>query len=109
MIAAAPALVEAYGVLTRLPAPHRLSPGHALALVDANFVRGARIVALDARSYRQLLQGAPGAGVSGGRTYDAVIAACAAKGGMASLLTFNDADFLSLGTRGVEIVVPSLR
>ena len=34
----APALVEAYAVLTRLPPPHRLSAADAWALVEGNFV-----------------------------------------------------------------------
>lgn len=34
LFVAAPALVEAYAVLTRLPPPYRLSPADALALVE---------------------------------------------------------------------------
>lgn len=37
MVTAAPALVEAYAVLTRLPAPHRLSPEDALVLIDISW------------------------------------------------------------------------
>jgi len=40
---AAHALLEAYAVLTRLPAPHRLSPADALALLDGNFLDRAHI------------------------------------------------------------------
>ncbi len=39
MLLPAPALVEAYAVLTRLPPPHRLSVPDALALLEANFIR----------------------------------------------------------------------
>ena len=59
MMVAAPALVEAYSVLTRLPAPHRLAPDDALSLLDANFVRGVASVALDTAAYRALLRAAP--------------------------------------------------
>jgi hypothetical protein len=48
MIVAAPALVEAYAVLTRLPSPHRLSAADALAVLEANFLRSGRLMALDA-------------------------------------------------------------
>src|SRR5574341_1204230 len=89
MLVGAPALVETYAVLTRLPPPHRVSPEDALALLEANFIRAARIVALDARAYRTLLRSSPGAGILGGRTYDAVIAACALKTKGKALLTFN--------------------
>ncbi len=77
MFVAAPALVEAYAVLTRLPAPHRLSARDAVTLLQANFMLGGKVVALDGKAYRALLRGAPGDGIAGGQIYDAVIAACA--------------------------------
>lgn len=64
-----------------------------------------KVVALDARSYRILLHRAPKEMIGGGRVYDAVIAGCAAKAKVDTLLTFNDADFLSLG-KTLRIVVP---
>ena len=48
MIVAAPALVEAYAVLTQLPPPHRISPEAALTLLDNNFVKSVTVVALTA-------------------------------------------------------------
>src|SRR5206468_11098109 len=77
LIVAGPALVEAYAVLTRLPPPHRVSAPDALAVLLGSFVDAGRVVALDGRSYVSLLRRAPAEDVSGGRTYDAVIAACA--------------------------------
>lgn len=106
MIVAAPALVEAYAVLTRLPSPHRLSPADALALLESNFMNGAKIIALDGKSYRVLLHQAPGDGIAGGRTYDAVIAACAFQAKVATLLTFNERHFLAFAEKGIAIVVP---
>ena len=105
MIVAAPALVESYAVLTRLPAPHRLSPRDALDVLEANFIRAGKIVALDGASYRALLRRAPEEGVVGGRTYDAVIAACADKARAAALLTFNEDHFQPLRHQA-EVVVP---
>jgi hypothetical protein len=58
MIVAAPALVEAYAVLTRLPPPHRLSPQTALTLLENNFLKLATVIALNAKSYETLLLGA---------------------------------------------------
>lgn len=109
MIVAAPAVVEAYAVLTRLPPPHRLSAVDALAVLDANFLRGGRLVALDAASYRNLLREAPRAGISGGVTYDAVIARCAIKSRASTLLTFNERHFRSLVPPGIDVVVPGSR
>ena len=109
MLIAAPALVEAYAVLTRLPPPHRLCPTDALALLEANFMAAGRIIALDGRSYRKLLtllRRAPRDGIAGGRTYDAVIAACALKSKGTRLLTFNASDFSPFSRRGLRVVVP---
>jgi predicted nucleic acid-binding protein len=106
MLVAGPALIEAYAVLTRLPAPHRLAAADALALLDANFIGLGRVVALDAGAYRTLVRRAPGEGVSGGRTYDAVIAACALKGKATTLLTLNEPHFAPFAAAGLEIVVP---
>src|SRR5438105_15643750 len=93
LVVAAPALVEAYSVLTRLPSPHRLGAADARAVLEASFLAGSRLVALDARAYRDVLRRAPGEGTSGGRIYDAVIAACARRGRVGALLTFNEDDF----------------
>jgi predicted nucleic acid-binding protein len=106
MIIAAPALVEAYAVLTRLPPPHRLSPSDAITLLDANFMRGVKVIALDERSYRKLLRQAPNLGIAGGRAYDAVIASCAVKGKARVVLTFNERDFLPFTEDEIEVVVP---
>jgi predicted nucleic acid-binding protein len=109
MVLAAPAVVESYAVLTRLPPPHRISPADALALLEGSFMDVGRTVALEADGYRTLLRAAPGAGVAGGRTYDAVIAACAVAGNADTLLTFNPAHFASLRVSSLEIVVPGTR
>ena len=106
MIVAAPALVEAYAVLTRLPPPHRLSATDALALLEGNFMHTLKIVALDGKSYRTLLRQAPQDAIAGGRTYDAVLAACALQAKAAALLTFNERHFLPFVAKGIHVVVP---
>jgi len=106
MLVAAPTLVEAYAVLTRLPPPHRLSVEDAFRLIDVGFGQPGRIIALDGRGYRALLRHAAQGGISGGRTYDAVIAECALKEKGVALLTFNADDFVPFTARGLEVVVP---
>ena len=106
MVVAAPALVEAYAVLTRLPAPYRLASKVALALLKGNFMSRGKIVALDARSYQRLLRRAPETDIRGGRMYDAVIAACAVRAKTTTLLTFNEEHFLPFVDLGLRIVVP---
>ena len=105
MIVAAPAVVEAYAVLTRLPPPHRLSPQTALTLLESNFLKLGTVIALNAKSYQTLLLNAPKNNVAGGRIYDAVIGACAEKAKVSAVLTFNASDFASL-SQDYDIVVP---
>lgn len=93
MAVPAPALVEAYSVLTRLPAPHRLSPSDAWALIAGNFVEPAAIVALTAGDYAELLKQLATQSVAGGRTYDAVIGECARRAKAETLLTLNRRHF----------------
>jgi predicted nucleic acid-binding protein len=107
LLVAAPALVETYAVLTRLPPPHRLSPANALALLQANFLNGTvETVALQAEAYRQLLLQAAQQGIAGGHVYDAVIVACGLAAHVDALLTFNERQFRQLAPPALEIVVP---
>ena len=104
LVIAAHALVETYAVLTRLPSPHRLAPGDAWALVRANFVEQATVATLPNRGHVALLRQLAADGIGGGRTYDALIAAVAARGRAGEILTFNPRHFDSSpgGIVGVE-------
>jgi predicted nucleic acid-binding protein len=103
---AAHALLETYAVLTRLPAPHRLAPADAWALVHANFVHRTTIVTLSGRAHVALLGRLAGTDIAGGRTYDAVIAACASQAKVKALLTFNRKHF-DPPPHGVVVVEPA--
>lgn len=102
----APALVEAYAVLTRLPAPHRLAPADAWVLVKTNFVEHRQIIALTSRLYADVLHDLVQLGLGGGRAYDAVIAACARQARADVLLTFNTRHF-DPSPKGVRVVEPA--
>ena len=102
---AAHALVETYAVLTRLPAPYRLAPADAWALVNANFVKRAAVIALTGAAHVRLLGALAEIGGSGGRTYDAVIADCARRAKVSALLTFNPRHF-DPPPEGVAVVQP---
>ncbi len=102
---AAHALVETYAVLTRLPAPHRLAPSDAWTLVKTNFVDNAKVVTLSGSAHIKLLGRLAKAGVGGGRSYDAVIAACARQARVGTLLTFNPRHF-DPPPAGVVVEVP---
>ena len=103
---AAHAFSETYAVLTRLPAPHRLAPSDAWELLRANFTEGVLVLALSARQHVGLLRRLAQSGVSGGRTYDAVIAECAVRAGARALLTFNPRHF-EPAPKDLAIIVPA--
>jgi predicted nucleic acid-binding protein len=101
-----PALVESYAVLTRLPAPHRLAPADAWALLDANFISSADVLALSASEYTALLRDVVSRGIRGGGTYDAVIAACARTARAQELLTLNRRHFDHVSD-GMAVIDPT--
>ena len=104
MVAAAPVLIEAYSVLTRLPPPYRLRPADALAVMEGSWSR-AEVAALAGTDIWPLLRGLPGPGIAGGSTYDAVVAACARKARVDVILTWNVADFERVA-EGIEVKSP---
>ena len=98
-------LVEAYAVLTRLPAPYRVSPDVAHDLIRKNFGR-ADVAALTSNGYWSLLERNAARGVAGGRSYDALIAQAASTVAPCVLLTLNARHFGPLDTPGVTIAEP---
>jgi toxin FitB len=93
LVAAGHAIVEAYAVLTRLPAPHRLAPADAWTLIKTNFVDQASLAALPAEALVAMLERLARGGVGGGRTYDALIAATVGHVKADELLTLNPRHF----------------
>ncbi len=86
-------LLESYSVLTRLPAPMRLSPASALRLLRHAFHGCAEVPELDAGSAWALLAEAVGGALAGGIIHDAHIAACARRAGATRVLTLNPRHF----------------
>jgi predicted nucleic acid-binding protein len=106
MIVAGHSLIEAYSVLTRLPAPHRISAKDANTVLQANFVKNVETIALTASAFRSLLGFASGTGISGGRVYDALLALSARQARAQTLVTFNQSHFEDLAGEDLEIIVP---
>lgn len=65
--------VEAYAVLTRLPAPHRVPAGIVVDFLDRTFPPATRLV-LAAGALQDAPARCGAAGIDGGATYDALIA-----------------------------------
>lgn len=88
-----PALLEAYSVMTRVPAPHRLLPADALRLLSDAFRERFRLTALASEDGWRFMRSLVDREISGGRTYDAVIMACAQRGEAREILTLNRRHF----------------
>jgi len=97
-------LAEAYAVLTRLPAAHRLRSADAIALLESNW-RETPAVHLTVDEIWRALRKAQRRGVIGGQTYDILIAASALKAGATTIITWNERHFAS-SAREIDIVVP---
>lgn len=79
------ALVEAYSVLTRLPAPGRVEGAAARAVLDARFP-AASVLVPPAVLQRSLVGRLADAGIAGGASYDGLVGLTAVHHG-ATLLT----------------------
>lgn len=73
--------------------------------MKTNFVEHATIVGLTGRAHVRLIDRLAANDVAGGRSYDAVIAACAEKAGVVTLLTFNPRHFAP-PPKGVTVIEP---
>lgn len=105
LVLAAHSLAETYAVLTRLPGPNRLRPTDAVALLEANW-RETPAVHLTAAETWRALRRARRRGVSGGGTYDLLIATCALKAGAVTIITWNARHFVAAAVPGIGLQTP---
>ncbi|MBA3462242.1 MAG: PIN domain-containing protein [Deltaproteobacteria bacterium] len=80
-------LIETYSVLTRLPAPHRMTPEVVTSYLERSF-DGHPVFALSAIEQRRLVGECSTRGLAGGAIYDALIAATCVQSDL-SLLTLD--------------------
>ena len=73
------AVFEAYSVVTRQPAPKRISPFDARRILESEFPATHHLGAAAAAA---LVADLPGLGISGGAVYDALVAAAAKEAGL---------------------------
>lgn len=105
LVLPADAVLEAFAVLTRLPAPHRISPADAARLLEES-LGGRGSFALTGAETWELVRRAGVEGVAGGALYDARIVTEAVKGGARRILTFNPRHFERLAPEGIAVQVP---
>jgi predicted nucleic acid-binding protein len=97
-------LIESYSVLTRMPAPHRLSPRVAMELLSETLRDAAEVIELPASGRWPFLDDLVEDEVAGGAAYDAEIVATATRAGARRLVTLNVRDYERLAPSDLEIV-----
>lgn len=105
LIVPAPAIVDAYAILTRLPAQHRLTHADAFHILRSSF-SAARIAGPRTRDTWSVLRRFSVAPIGGSDTYDAQLIEIAKEAGAKTLLSFRRADLERLAIPGIEIVEP---
>jgi len=80
-------LLETFSVLTRLPAPHRMTAEVVSTFIDKSF-GDHEVVALPGEAQRTLVVSCAALGINGGAIYDALIGASCAHAGL-RLLTLD--------------------
>lgn len=100
-------LAELYATLTRIPAPHRASPGQALKCVEEVAAR-FRIINLDTSAILTAIRNAASENVAGGTTYDFLIATCAVQSGADRVYCWNNRHFERFGPNiAAKLVTPT--
>ena len=99
------ALIDAYAILTRLPAQHRLPHAEAFHLLRSNFAP-ARLAGPRTRDAWSVLRRLSVAPIGGSDTYDAQMIEIARDAGAKTLLSFRRGELERLAIQGIEIVEP---
>lgn len=100
------ALLEAYSVLTRSPAPLFVPPEQARQLLVENFFDQAEIPGVSANLAWAEVGELASRLLGGGLLYDAVIARCCLDAGAELLITWNVRDFLRVAPPALQIREP---
>ena len=103
-LVAAHTLAELYAVLTTLPVSPKIKPGLAQHLIQENVVSMAKIIPLSPSEYSATIQQTANLCLSGGKIYDALIAAAAQKAKAQKLLTLNRKDFQWVWPEGSSLL-----
>jgi predicted nucleic acid-binding protein len=99
-------VLECYSVLTRIPAPYRLSAELAQQTIKETFSESATIVGLRPQSVWPLVDTLARRGIVGGQVYDALITASAAEAHASVLMTWNPKHFIAIAPAYLEVREP---
>lgn len=89
-------ILEAYSVLTRLPAPYRISPSEAETVLRETVEKNARIAPFTAEAMWEVISGIVAMPAAGGAAYDAFIIRLLGEAGADAIATYNVDDFRRL-------------
>jgi predicted nucleic acid-binding protein len=105
LIIAMHSVEEAYSVLTRSPPPLRFRPDEAWTLIE-DWAGQAQLVDLIPEERLKMVRAGAGLGITGGQIHDFIIAACARKAGVQTLVTWNLRHFARWAGPDLEVVNP---
>ena len=100
-----PAWLEAFSVITRLPAPYRVDAATARSALNG-VLDNAVLVPVSATAARSAVDAVTACGAAGGRVYDALIACSAHEAGAEILLTWNVKHFKEILPQGLSVAEP---
>ncbi len=99
--------LEFYSVATRLPPEFRLTPAHAMQLLEEEIVGRMTIHDLPAADRLPMLRNAAAEGTAGGRIYDTHIAEVARAAAATVIVTDNRRHFVSALRHGIRVDTPA--
>ena len=98
-------LIELYFVFTSLPISPRISPAAAWQLIRENVIKNFEIITYTKNDYKSILKRLVENQISGGTSYDGLIAYVLDKTSVDKLLTLNRNDFLRAKPTASDIIV----
>jgi predicted nucleic acid-binding protein len=99
--------LEFYSVSTRLPPEYRLTPAHAVQLLEDEIFARMAVHDLPAADRLAMVQAAARDQTAGGRIYDAHIAEVARAAGAAVVVTDNRRHFMAALRHGIRVETPA--
>lgn len=99
-------LLEAFAVLTRLPAEYRLSPAEAFGVLRESFQKNVDVAPFDGRSIWAISELVSAAPAAGGAAYDAFIIRILVAAGVDAIATRNTRDFRRLSPAETRVIDP---
>ena len=105
IIVASHTIAELYAVLSTLPTKPRISPLTARKLINENIEKISKIVSLTPEEYKSVIKQISELGLTGGITYDALIAKVAQKSKVEKLLTLNTEHFSRVWPDGQKRII----